>query len=53
MLGVGFAVAGDIYAVRDDVRIEAGDHGDSGRGVDVPRDDGVQVPDGELGIEGS
>ena len=32
--------------------VEAGDHGDSGGGVDVPGDDGVQVLDGELGVEG-
>jgi len=34
------------------VGVEAGDHGDSCRGVEVPGDDGVQVPDGELGVEG-
>ena len=32
--------------------VEAGDHGDSGRGVDVPGGDGVQVLDGDLGVEG-
>ena len=32
--------------------VEAGDHGDSSRGVDVPGDDGVQVLDGDLGVEG-
>ena len=32
--------------------VEAGDHGDSGGGVDVPGDDGVQMPDRELGVEG-
>ena len=30
----------------------ATDHGDSGCWVDVSRDDGVQVADGELGVEG-
>ena len=31
--------------------VEAGDHGDSGGGVDVTGGDGVQVLDGELGVE--
>src|SRR5580658_1093394 len=33
--------------------VEAGDHRDSGGGVNVPGDDWVQAPDGDLGVERS
>ena len=52
VLGVDFAVAGDVDAVRDDVGVEAGDDGDSGGGVNVSGGNGVEVLDGELGVEG-
>jgi len=52
VLGVEIAVAGNVRAVGDEVGVEAGDHGDSRGGVDVSGDDGIEVPDGEPGVEG-